>query len=134
MLPKQARGTLFTKPFSQPDAPDSRSAADSFNISFPGPLTCTHSKCMAPDIPDLVAATWKGKSLAPGETVEYMTCRDGRKADPDWAQNNASLFCNANLEWQVTDASYASYSCVATSYCPAAEDGPASDQGGNSIA
>ena len=59
--------------------------------------------------------------------MEYATCRNGKKMNPDWPQGNVSLTCNASLEWEVV-GSFSS--CVATSYCPAvaADDGPASNQ------
>ena len=84
---------------------------------------------MAPDVTDLVATTWKGKPLAPNETLEYATCRDGKKMNPDWSQSNVSLTCNADFSWEVSPSSAFS-SCVATSYCPAtaADDGPAPNQ------
>ena len=95
------------------------------------PLPCTQSQCVAPDVTDLVATTWKGKPLAPGEMLDHATCRNGKKMSPDWWQDNVGLICNANLQWEVSNAS--SYSCVATSYCPAVsdDDGPAPNQDSN---
>ena len=77
--------------------------------------------------PDLVATSWKGDFLAPGESLEYATCRNGKKMNPDWSQSNVSLTCNAAFDWEPV-GSFSS--CVATSYCPAvaADDGPASNQ------
>ena len=72
---------------------------------------------------------WKGDFLATGESLEYATCRNGKKMNPDWSQSNVSLTCNADLDWEVSPSSAFS-SCLATSYCPAvaADDGPATNQ------
>ena len=45
----------------------------------------------------MVATGWNGRPADVDETLDYVTCRDGRKMDPNWSNDNVSLTCNANL-------------------------------------